>query len=82
MSEAYRTTEELAWGLEFGQNLQRMIRIKGTTQALLAKKLGTTNAMLSRYVNGLSAPSVYKVCRIAQLLDCSVDDLVKPHYEE
>lgn len=80
--EQYKTDDEIKWSLYFGRNLQRMLRIKNVTQQQLARKLGTTDAMISRYVYGAAIPSVYKVCQIANIIGCRVDDLVKTVYEE
>lgn len=68
------------WSLDFGINLQRMLRIHKISQGDLARELGTTDAMISRYIHGVSVPSVYKVCQMARIIGCDVTDLVKTEY--
>lgn len=82
MSIKYRGEDERCWGLEFGRNLQKVISSSNITQQQLARKLGTTDAMISRYIYGISIPSVYKACQIAKVLGCAVSDLIKPTYDE
>lgn len=72
---------ELLWGREFGINLQRMLHRRGVTQGYLAKELNTTEAMVSRYVNGIVVPSAYKACQIAEIIGCDISDLVKTEYD-
>ena len=82
MSIDYRTKDETVWGAEFGSNLQSVIRSKNVTQSQLAKKLGITEAMLSRYIHGTAIPSTYKTCQIANALDCDICDLIKNSYQD
>lgn len=82
MGVCYRTYDESAWGAEFGRNLQAMIKTKNITQGQLARKLGITDAMLSRYIHGTAIPSTYKTCQIANELGCEIGELVKSTYME
>ena len=82
MPQRYRTNDESDWSLSFGQNLQRVLQTKNIQQQYLARKLGTTDAMISRYIYGISIPSVYKVCQIAKIIGCEIGDLVKPSYSD
>lgn len=66
----------------FGYNLQKLIPFSGTTQAEIAKKLGITNAMMSRYVHGSSMPSADKANMIANLIGCRLDELFDENYIE
>ena len=70
----------LVWGKEFGINLQRMLHRKGVTQTYLANAINVTESMFSRYVNGTAIPSVYKICQMAEILDCDISELVKTEY--
>lgn len=82
MPACYKDNEEFEWGRYFGRNLQRILHKKQIDQGYLARQLGSTDAMISRYVHGISIPSVYKVARIAEILNCDISELVKINYEE
>ena len=82
MSACYKDNEEYEWGRCFGRNLQCMLHKKQIDQGYLARQLGTTDAMISRYIHGIAIPSVYKVARIAEILDCDISELVKINYED
>lgn len=77
-----KDNEEFEWGRDFGRNLQRILHKKQIGQGYLARQLGSTDAMISRYVHGTSIPSVYKAFRIAEIIGCDISDLVKTNYEE
>lgn len=76
-----RADGESAWIIAFGQNLQSIIKSRGVSQQLLARKLGITDAMMSRYVHGLATPSIYKVKQLADILCCKLSDLIKATYD-
>ena len=76
-----RDDSEMCWTLRFGHHLQRMLRIHGMSQGELAQKVGLTQAMVSRYIHGVSVPSVYKVCQIANAIGCDISDLIKNEYD-
>lgn len=76
------TDVEMFWGLSFGHNLQRVLRRNDISQGYLAKELDTTEAMISRYIHGISIPSVYKVCQMADIIGCDISDLIKTKYDE
>lgn len=59
---------------EFGINLYNMLWNKGYTEKTLAKELGISQVMVSRYISGKVVPSFYIVDKIAKVLDCSTDD--------
>lgn len=67
-------TEEL-WQREFGRRLRKRMMHKGMTQAELANKIGTSQVMISNYINGRCTPGLYIADKIANALDCSIDDL-------
>lgn len=46
------------------------------TQVDLAKKSGLSEPMISRYLSGSTAVNMYNVRKIANALNCSVDDLI------
>lgn len=59
---------------EFGINLYNMLWNRGYTEKMLAKELGISQVMVSRYISGKVVPSFYIVDKIAKVLDCSTDD--------
>ena len=76
MSIKYKTVDEQEWTDQFSNNLQHVIAKKKIQKKELAKQLGITNAMLSRYIHGAATPSVYKACQIANALGCDINDLI------
>lgn len=59
----------------FKRGLQIQMNRKWVNQEELAKRLHTTQPMISRYLTGQSIPNAITLKRIADALDCSVDDL-------
>ncbi len=43
----------------------------------VAKRLGVSHIVLSRWINGHSMPSLINAMKLASILDCKVDDLYK-----
>ena len=72
----YRSDDEYKWGVKFGSNLKNRIAVASHTQAELADKIGVSRQIMSRYIQGDAIPSVYKACQIANVLGCSLDDLL------
>ena len=58
--------------------LQRMRRMY-IDQEELARRTGVTRSMISRYINRKSIPNYITLCRLAEALDCSLDDLRYTH---
>ena len=48
------------------------------TQADLAQKLGVTSNCISQWENGQRKPNIVQLKRLANLLNCSTDDLLAP----
>lgn len=65
-----------------GHNLQKLIPFSGMTQSEIAKRLGITDAMMSRYIHGVSMPSADKVHLLAMMIGCRVDELFDATYSE
>ena len=61
---------------EIGRNIRKFIVYKGVRQQDVAEKVGITEAMLSRYINGTSLPGIDKLHNLASVLGCQVDDLL------
>ena len=60
----------------FSKRLQYYMWLRDISQAELAKKSGVSQTCVSRYVNGLRAPSGYCMTKLAAALGCSVGDLM------
>lgn len=61
---------------EIGRNIRKFIVYRGLRQQDVAEKIGVTEAMLSRYINGTSMPSLDKVHNLANALGCQITDLL------
>ncbi|MGN0629982.1 MAG: helix-turn-helix domain-containing protein [Ruminococcus sp.] len=61
----------------------RPIRKKlGITQKELANKLGVTPNAISQWENGVRNPSLENVKRLADILHCTTDDILKGEQNE
>lgn len=50
---------------------------KGISQNELAEKIGITGSAISQYESGKRKPNIEVLKKIAQVLNCTVDDLIK-----
>lgn len=66
---------------EIGRNIRKFIIYRGLRQQDVSEKMGITDAMLSRYINGTSLPGIDKLYNLASVLECRVDDLLGVSYE-
>lgn len=71
-----RTVDNDILRKEIGRNIRKFIVYRGMRQQEVSEKLGVTEAMLSRYINGTSMPSIDKLHNLASILNCHVDDLL------
>lgn len=63
------------WKLRFARNLYRKMCMAGYTQEELAQETGISTATMSRYMNGTAMPTVRKLMKIADALNCTLNDL-------
>ena len=56
-----------------GNKICELRKEKGLSQRQLAKKLGTSQANLSRWEQGLNEPSIIECWKIADFFDVSID---------
>ena len=61
----------------FSRGLRKLRSDKEITQAELAKKTEVTQAAISRYEDGSAMPSLDVAVRIAEVLRCSLDELLE-----
>ena len=59
-----------------GENIRRARVIQKMTQAELAKKIGTSQMMVSRFEKGKDSPSVWRCYLIAKVFDTSIEQLL------
>lgn len=65
---------DLQMRLSFRRKLQTIMNRKWVTQEELAKRINSSQQMISRYLTGQSIPSAITIKKIADALGCSVDD--------
>ena len=61
----------------FSYNLRTYLEQKNKTQRQLARALSTTDATVSRWINGEAMPRPAMLDRIAAYLMCGTDDLTR-----
>ena len=59
-----------------GEKLKRARKAAGMSQADLAEKVGCRQKDISRWESGLHEPGALTLKKMAQVLGCSMDDLV------
>lgn len=58
-------------------NIDFWIEKRGYKKKWVAEQMGVSQNVLSRWITGRSKPSLENAFRLAELLDCKVDDLYK-----
>ncbi|WP_018934325.1 helix-turn-helix transcriptional regulator [Gracilibacillus lacisalsi] len=56
-------------------NINVCIAKKGLSKKEVANRMRVSQTVLSRWINGHSKPSLENAFKLADLLDCKVDDL-------
>lgn len=64
---------------KIAENIKFYRKQLGLTQAELAEKLNGKKSLISNYENSYSTPDIYTLCRLAQIFDVTLDDLVEWH---
>lgn len=70
MPKIVQTTEP------FGKRLRELRQAKGLSQMELAAALGVTQVAISHYELGLKKPPFKNLCKLSELLDVAIDDLI------
>lgn len=60
--------------LNFRRRLQTIMNRKWVTQEELARRINSSQQMVSRYLTGQSIPNALTLKKIADALDCNVND--------
>ena len=64
-------------------NIRNIRQKKGMLQTELADKVGVTQGMVSLWETGYCSPSLSSAQKLAEVLDCTIDELIeKPQEEE
>lgn len=61
---------------DFGENLKRICEENGWTLEEMAKRLGSTKQVLSRYERGERTPKITMAAKFAEALGVSLQDLI------
>lgn len=61
--------------MNFGENLLKYRKMKGFTQEVMADKLQISRQSVSKWENGEAIPDLYKIIKISEILDVSIDEL-------
>lgn len=64
----------------FAHRLRVLMGRNRVSQEELAKEIGTSQTMISHYMNGKNLPTVITVRKIAKILNCSMDDFFPKDY--
>ena len=59
----------------FASNLSEYMRMRGLGQVALAERTGLSSAIISKYLNRKSTPTITSVRKIARALNCHPDEL-------
>ena len=62
---------------KIAENIKFYRKQLGLTQEQLAEKLNGKKSLISNYENGYSIPDINTLCKLAQIFDVSLDDLVE-----
>lgn len=64
------------------ENIQKFRKGKELTQEELADKLGVTYQAVSKWENAKSAPDIFFLPQLADVFECSIDDLFYHNFNE
>lgn len=67
--------DENNWLMNFGNNLEKIMRKRGANQTWLSRETGIQQPSISRIVRGKRTASNYEIRLIADALDCTVSEL-------
>lgn len=66
--------------LSFKRKLQTLMNRRWITQEELAKRINTSQQMISRYLTGQSIPSAITLKKIADALDCNINEFYDDYF--
>lgn len=62
--------------MKFCNNMKKLRKSKRISQATIAKLLNVSQRTISHYENGTCQPNIEGLCKIADILEVTIDDLV------
>ena len=62
-----------------GRRIRAQRKLMSMTQAELAERVGVSSAFIGHIERGTRIASLETICRIADALECSIDELVGRH---
>ena len=62
---------------KIAENIRFYRKQLGLTQEELAAKLCGRKSLVSNYENGYSTPDIYTLCRLAEIFEVTLDELVE-----
>jgi len=68
--------------IKIAENIKFYRKQLGLTQGQLAEMLNGKKSLVSNYENGYSTPDIYTLCKLSQIFDITLDELVEVEYEE
>lgn len=68
--------------INLAKNIKFYRKQMGLTQGQLAAKLCGKKSLISNYENGYSVPDIFTLCRLADIFDVTLDELVEWKKEE
>lgn len=74
LAEASDTSD---WTEEFASRLRKKMAVRGMSQKDLAEQIGRSHTTIGRYTMGKNIPDAFTLRQIADILDCSVSELVE-----
>ena len=67
---------------KIAKNIKFYRKQLGLTQGQLAEFLHGKKSLISNYENGYSTPDIYTLCRLAEIFDVTLDELVEYEKED
>ncbi len=63
--------------VKIAENIKFYSKQLKMTQSQLAEKLNGKKSLMSNYENGYSTPDIYMLCKLAEIFEISLDELVE-----
>ena len=62
--------------MAFAEDIKKLRQKLFLSQTTFAKELGVSTATISYYLNGKRVPNLYRAEKLAEILHCTVEDLL------
>ncbi|TDQ36385.1 helix-turn-helix domain-containing protein [Aureibacillus halotolerans] len=63
---------------QIGEKILTWLELHNETQTFIAKRMGVSKQVMSKIVNGKKAITLEEITKIADIIDVSVDELLRP----